>query len=66
MLVAVVYEESYVLYDERYERSLRNVILQQPGESGDDFYARVRREVDLLESNYSYYEFESFDSPYPD
>lgn len=62
MIVAVVYEESYVLYGDRHERSIADVIHQTDDESRDEFYARISKKVNSMKSRYSYYEYESFDT----
>ena len=66
MLSAVIYEETYVLYDQRHERSIWDVVLQHDGETEEDFYARVEREVGSLKSLHSYYESETFEYTFPE
>ncbi|KKK59994.1 hypothetical protein LCGC14_3028790 [marine sediment metagenome] len=66
MEVAVIYEESYVLYGERANRSIHGVVVQHPNESQDEFMSRVKEEVDSLKSHWSYYEWEMFEYIFPD
>lgn len=66
MEVAVIYEESYKLYGERYERSIHGVIVQHPNETEEEFISRVNEEVGSLKSHYSYYEWEIFEYVFPD
>lgn len=55
MKVAVIYEESYVLYGQRHERDIWDVIVQRPNESSSDFHSRVDAEIDSLHSEYSHF-----------
>ena len=59
MLVSVIYEESFVLYGQRHERQVREVVVQHDGESEEDFHLRAQRVEDALESKYSYFDSET-------
>ena len=61
MLVAVIYEESYVLYDQRYDRHNWDVVVQHSDENKEQFHLRTQRIVDALNSTYSYYDWDSFE-----
>lgn len=60
MQVAVVYEASYVLYGQHYDRPLHDVIVQHQNEPDNEFQRRVQEFVDSLDSRYSYYDWEIF------
>lgn len=58
MQVAVIYEESFTLYDQFHDRSIWDVVVQHPGEAEDNFSDRVKEEVNSLTSLHSYYDVE--------
>ncbi len=60
MQVAVIIEASYDLYDQHYERSIWDVVVQHDGEEDEQFYSRVEKVVSGLKSTYSYYDYECF------
>lgn len=66
MYSAVIYEESYTLYDEHYERSIYDVILQHSNETFEKFQERVQDKVSSLKSRHSYYEWECFCYTFPE